>query len=75
MALTQNKMGFSDQLPLEPGDVDDTVLDRLHSRALEDAVFSFATARHVVRQPVARMPTRFLDPSDDQDLFEEIMRR
>ena len=75
MALPENSIGFGLSEPLMPEDVDDTVLDRLHSSADEGAVFSFAIARNVVRTPVARMPSRFLDPSDDADLLEEIMRR
>jgi hypothetical protein len=73
MALPENSIGYS--MPLEPGDVDEDVIDRLHSRAFEDQIFSFATMRNVARTPIARMPNRYLDPSDDQDLFEEVMRR
>jgi hypothetical protein len=74
MALPENSIGFSDQIALMPDDVSDDVLDRLHSRADEDAVFSWATARRVVRTPVARTPNRYIDLADDADLFEEVMR-
>jgi hypothetical protein len=74
VALPENSIGFSDLISLMPEDVDDAALDRLHSRVDEAAVFSWANARQVVRKPIARMPTRYLDPSDDADLFEEIMR-
>jgi hypothetical protein len=74
MALPENSIGFSDLIPLGPEDLTDEVLDRLHSRVDEGAVLSWALARHVVRKPVARTPVKYLDPADDADLFEEIMR-
>jgi hypothetical protein len=74
MALPQNAIGFSDLVSLTPEDVTDDVLDRLHSSADEGRVLSWALARQTVRSPPVRLPARFLDPSDDADLFEEIMR-
>ena len=73
MALPENAIGFFDQVPLEPADVTDEVLDRLHSGIDDAAVLSWALARQVVRIR-AHLPTRYLDPTDDADLFEEIMR-
>jgi hypothetical protein len=72
MALPQNSIGYSE--PLEPADVTDEVIDQLHSGVLEDAVFSWATARRVARTPIARLPNRFLDFADDGDLFGWVMR-
>jgi hypothetical protein len=74
MALPEYSIGYSDLIPLEPGDVTDSVLDRLHSSADEARVLSWALARDVVRMPVRRPVPRLLDWSDDADLFEEIMR-
>ena len=73
MALPENSIGYSDVISLTPEDVTDEVLDRLHSGIDDDAVMSWALARQVVRIR-ARLPTRYLDPTDDADLFEEIMR-
>jgi hypothetical protein len=73
VALPENQIGFSDQIALTPDDVTDDVLDRLHSRVDEDAVLNWALAKSVVRRSV-RLPPRFVDWSDDADLFQEIMR-
>ena len=74
MALPENSIGYSDLISLTPEDVTDEVLDRLHSSADEGLVLSWALARQTVRPAPVRLPARFLDPSDDADLFEEIMR-
>jgi hypothetical protein len=74
MALPENSIGFSDQIALVPDDVSDEVLDRLHSRIDEGEILSWALARNVVRIPVARQPPRFVDLTDDRDLFDEVMR-
>ena len=74
MALPEYSIGYSDLIGLTPEDVTDDVIDRLHSGIDERAVLNWALARDVVRTPVSRTPTKYLDPSDDADLFEEIMR-
>ena len=73
MALPENSIGYSDVISLTPEDVTDEVLDRLHSGIDDGAVMSWALARETVHTR-ARLPTRYLDPTDDADLFEEIMR-
>jgi hypothetical protein len=74
MALPENSIGYSDLIPLEPGDVTDADLDRLHSTIDEGPVLDWALARDVVRIPVRRPAPRILDLSDDADLFEAVMR-
>jgi hypothetical protein len=73
MALPENSIGYSDQIALVPDDVSDDVLDRLHSGTDEDAVLNWALAKSVVRMRT-RLPARFVDLTDDADLFEEVMR-
>jgi hypothetical protein len=73
MAIPENSIGYTDLIGLTPDDVTDDVLDRLHSGADEDAVLNWALAKSVIRIRT-RLPARFVDLTDDRDLFEEIMR-
>jgi hypothetical protein len=73
MAIPENWIGFTDDIPLTPDDVTPEILDRLHSGVDEGRVLSWALARDVVRTPLRR-PAKYADLSIDADLFEEIMR-
>jgi hypothetical protein len=73
MALPENSIPYTDLIGLTPDDVTDEALDRLHSGIDESAVLSWALAREAVRvRP--HVPARFVDLTDDADLFAEIMR-
>ena len=69
MATFENRIGFASDIPLEPDDITDEVLDALHSPE---------GARRIV-QAVMRgpRPLRYQVPADIEDdaaLFEEVMR-
>jgi hypothetical protein len=74
-------MGFTDDEPLTPADTPEEVLDRYHnSRGDEGDIMAYALARSPPAHRGARYdpplkPTsnKFVDLTNDSDLFAEIM--
>ena len=73
MAVPENWIGFTDDIPLTPEDVTDDIIDQLHSGRDDDVILRWGLARDVVRTPLRR-PAKYADLSIDADLFEEITR-
>jgi hypothetical protein len=72
MALPENAIGYSDAIELMPEDTTDEVIDRLHGRDMEDAVF-WSALRGAARPPEYRRQDRYPDLSNDDELFAAVM--